>query len=133
MARWTGFAELVGSHEAISRSRAVVARQAHNLKVVGSIPSSATERRSCVSLFLYPAQDETGSSFYGDRSEGVRRSFGGGSEKDVHIFGGFAFENSGLSRLRVQRYGKEIGFCKFLGKKISRKCILQSGDDKTGG
>ena len=30
--------------EKISRSRAVVARQAHNLKVVGSIPASATKR-----------------------------------------------------------------------------------------
>ena len=30
----------------ISRSRAVVARQAHNLKVVGSIPSSATTEKA---------------------------------------------------------------------------------------
>ena len=35
----------------VSRSRAVVARQAHNLKVVGSIPSSAT-RESLRRLFF---------------------------------------------------------------------------------
>ena len=43
----------------ISRSRAVVARQAHNLKVVGSIPSSATKEKPsdiiCRWLFVYHA------------------------------------------------------------------------------
>ena len=38
----------------ISRSRAGVARQAHNLKVVGSIPSSATtEKAAYLAAFLF--------------------------------------------------------------------------------
>ena len=47
----------------ISRSRAVVARQAHNLKVGGSIPPSATKKKPSDKnvrwLFVYNAKSGT--------------------------------------------------------------------------
>ena len=49
--------------EYISRSRAVVARQAHNLKVGGSIPPSATKKKPSDKnvrwLFVYNAKSGT--------------------------------------------------------------------------